>query len=67
MGWSTPDDFRDFIQETCGVPKKKPTEDEKVFGLLGTAMGTAFAGVAAVQWLDAQGKKAPEKGPEKKK
>jgi hypothetical protein len=68
LGLAKPPDFEQFILEACGGKKKEPSNEEKILGALGTVAGYGLAGVAAVQWLDAQGKKnGSEKGTGKTK
>ena len=57
-----------FLQETCGTGKRRELSGtDKLLGTLGTMASGAFAGVAAVQWLDAQNAQAKKadgsKGP----
>jgi hypothetical protein len=44
-----------FLQETCGTGKTRELSGtDKLLGTLGTMASGVCAGVAAVQWLDAQ-------------
>lgn len=68
QGWANTAEFSRYLEENCSAGRPvKVSEEDKVLGALGTMASGACAGVAAVQWLDAQGKKASEKGASTKK
>jgi len=62
QGWANTAEFSHYLEENCSAGRPvKVSEEDKVLGALGTMASGACAGVAAVQWLDAQGKKGSEK------